>query len=69
MTDCMNGLLKKRRSIYNLGNKEVISDEAVAALVKEAVKTVLRLLIRNRPEYWFCLGKIIIVFGLSYMKF
>lgn len=63
MTDCMNGLLKKRRSIYNLGNKEVISDEAVAALVKEAVKNcssafnsqsarVLVLFGENHHRFW-----------------
>ena len=63
MTDCMNGLLKKRRSIYNLGNKEVISDKEVVALVKEAVKNcpsafnsqsarVLVLLGENHHRFW-----------------
>ena len=31
-------LLKKRRSVYNIGKKVEISDEDIATLVKEAVK-------------------------------
>lgn len=62
MTDCMNGLLKKRRSIYNLGNKEVISDEAVAALVKEAVK--------NCPSAFNSQSaRVLVLFGENHHRF
>ncbi len=37
MKNCLSELLKKRRSIYNLGNKEVIPDGDVVSLVKMAV--------------------------------
>jgi len=37
MKNCMSGLLKKRRSIYNLGSREVISDNEIIGLVKNAV--------------------------------
>lgn len=37
MKNCMSELLKKRRSIYNLGNKEIIADKDVVALVENAV--------------------------------
>ena len=63
MANCMAGLLEKRRSIYNLGSKEILNDEAVIELIKNAVKNcpsafnsqsarVLILLGEHHHKFW-----------------
>ncbi len=56
MSNSFIELIKKRRTIYSLGNNLPVSQDRIAALIKEAVKhSPTARLTHNHPASWCCL--------------